>query len=231
LKRDDFESNVGSLLDDLAKRYPAESLGPEDPSPRPEDDALVHELVRSFLMWEAPRAGVAGAMARVREAVVDYNELRVFLPEDLASLLGARYPRAQERCLRLRAAMREVFRRENGLTLAHLRDEAKRASRAYLDSLPGTVGFVAARVSLVCCEAHAFPVDGVLQGVLENAGVLEKGLDADTASGKMERLVRASDSLLAYRRLERLLLDGPAVGRSKGAARSRAGSGAKAGKP
>jgi hypothetical protein len=234
VKRDETECDPGRFFEALEQRAAGEPA-PDEPSPRPEDDPMVHELVRAFLMWDAPRAGVGAGLARLRSGVVDYNELRVCLPGELTALLGARYPNGGERCLRLRAALNEIFRRENGLVLAQLKDEPKRAARAYLDSLPGMVGFVAARVALVGCEAHAFPVDRTLLALLEAGGAVEPGLDPDAASSRLERAVRAGEALLCYRRLEMMALEptadeGRAARGSPRAGAARAGSGKKAGK-
>ena len=205
MNRDEFERNLGRFLDDLASRVETPEV--DAPAPRADDDAVVHELVRAFLMEGVARAGVAGAVERLRDSVVDYNELRVGLAEETAASLPSRYPSALERCRRIRAALNEVFERENGLALAYLRDEPKRAARAYLDSLPGMTPFVASRVALLCCESHAFPLDSVLLGLLEGAGVVEPGLALSTAAGRLERAIRAGEARGHYRRFERYALD------------------------
>ena len=229
MNRNEFEQKLGEFLDGLASRVePPET---EAPNPRDSDDPVVHELVRSFLMDGAPRAGVAAAMERVRMSVVDYNELRVMLAEETASVLPSRYPSALERCKRIRAALHGVFQRENATSLAHLRDEPKRSARAYLDSLPGITPFVAARVALLCCGSHAFPIDTVLHGVLEQAGVVEPGLSLQTVSGRLERAIRAGEASGHYRRLEQFAhtAAGPA-GQPKTAKRSRVRGARAAGK-
>lgn len=207
LKREDLEQSLAKFFEDLSKRYTLDGTTGAELLPRPIDDPLVHELVLSFLMWEAPRPGVAAALGRLREAIVDYNELRVCLCDEVAALLGARYPLARERCLRLRAVLREVFLRENGLLLAHLREEPKRSARAYLESLPGMPPFVAARVALLGCEAHAFPIDSQLRAILVSNAVIEKDLDPDAASARLERTIRAGEAADCYRRLELCAMD------------------------
>lgn len=218
LKREDFEQTLARFFDDLSKHYTLD--GPPAPglTPRPLDDPLVHELILSFLMWETPRPDVEPALCRLRETMVDYNELRVCLCDEAVLLIGPRYPLARERCLRLRATLREVFLRENGLTLAHLRDEPKRSARAYLDSLPGMTPFVAARVALLGCEAHAFPVDSQLRTILAANGAIEKDLNPEAASARLERSIRAGEALDCYRRLELFAMDrAPKKRRASGA--------------
>jgi endonuclease III len=167
---------------------------PGAPLPREHDDPLIHELVVACLSWNAPRAGVAAAVDRVRETIVDYNELRVMIAEELAELLGPRYPLAEERAARLRSALNEVYRREHGLTLAHLREANKRDAKAYLDTLPGLPLYAINRVALVGCEVHAFPVDSVILGLFDAAGVIEEGTDEATLAGRLERAIRAGDA-------------------------------------
>lgn len=220
MKRDDLEKKLSAYFDELGKRF-AEAAPPSQPSANgqheteraagllAEADPVVAELIRSFLMWDAPRAGVKAAEDKLEQLFVDANEMRIALPEELAGCLGSRYPACDERCARIRSALHEVFIRENGLALAHLRDQPKRAARAYLDSIPGMTPFVAARVALVCCEAHAFPVDRVLLGLLHDAGAADDAESADDVASRLERAVRAGDATGCYARLELAAMDPP----------------------
>lgn len=212
MKRDDLEKNLSAYFDELRSRI-AEPVTPtESPTVPPdlaamngvlgESDPVVAELIRSFLMWDAPRAGVQAAIEKLGHVFVDANELRIALPEELAGCLGSRYPACKERCARLRTALHEVFVRENGLTLVHLRDLPKRSARAYLDGLPGMTPFVAARVALVCCEAHAFPIDRSLLDLLLCYGAADDNETPDEASSRLERAIRAGDAAGCYARLE-----------------------------
>src|SRR5690349_9289810 len=56
--------------------------------------------------WPRPRR----AVRKLLTGVVDMNELRVCHPDELASLLGERYPRGLERCARLRSALNDLYR-------------------------------------------------------------------------------------------------------------------------
>lgn len=172
------------------------------PPPRDRDDPLVHELVVGCLAWNAPRAGIAAALERLHDTFVDYNELRVAVPKETASLLGSRYPAAEERCLRLRSALNEVFSRENGLVLAYLRDENKRAVKSYLESLPGLPAYAASRVALLACEVHTFPVDSVILGLFDGAGVIDAGIDEAQLASRLEREIRAGDAAGSFSAFE-----------------------------
>ena len=191
-----------NLTAKLAKSHGAE---PQDPSVDlcPEGiDGTVHELVYSFLLWEASHEQASKATAALLAHFIDYNELRISYTEEVVPVIGAKYPLAEERCERLRTALTQVFHQENGVTLASLREGAKRDGRAYLQALESTPGFVAARVAALSLGAHAFPVDARIAGVLVDAGVVEDGLGEDEIASRMERLLRAGECLPAYLLIE-----------------------------
>lgn len=182
-----------------AKLKPAAEAAP---SPFAGEDPVVVELVRSFLVWEAGAAFAQRALSGVRAGVVDLNELRVFLPDEIASMFGADDPRAQERAERLRACLNDVFSREHDVCLAHLAEEGKRDVRAYLDSLEGMNPFVAARVVLLCFGGHAFPIDTRLRDVLAKAKVVPAEQLPAEVSSWIERQVRAGEAAGCYAALE-----------------------------
>lgn len=198
----DAAASLTALLERLTDKHGPEPADPSaDLCPNGCDGPL-HELVYSFLLWEASHELAGGAVAALLDAFVDYNELRICYPEELVPAIGAKYPRAEERCARLHASLHDIFLRENGVTLARLRDQGKRDARAYLASIGGVPGFVAARVAAVSLGAHAFPVDGRLAAILVDAGVAEPDAGHDEIASRLERLLRAGESLPAYLLLE-----------------------------
>lgn len=223
-----------------AKHKPA----PPVVSPFPGEDPVVVEMLRSFLVWEAGMTFAERTLARIRDHVVDFNELRVFLPDEIAAMMGADDPRAQERAERLRASLNEVFSREHDMRLAHLTDEGKRDVRAYLDTLDGMHPFVAARVCLLCFSGHAFPMDSRLRDALARARVVASDQSPTELGGWIERQIRAGDAAANYAALESVVESRapkaprratkapqrPAASRKSAESRGK-GAGAKAAKP
>lgn len=192
----------------LLKRLNNGSAAPAPPADpwmqdRPETgDALVWHLVFSFMAWEAGTHLAVDANRRLHDAVVDYNELRVCLPDEVAAILGPAYPLGRERGLRIRAALSDIYRREHRVTLAHLPHLGKREARQYLDSLEGMHPFVAARLSLLSLDAHAFPLDERLRQALVEEQALPADLDLPAATGWLERHFHAGEAAPAYILLE-----------------------------
>lgn len=213
--------DISRELASLLKRLRADHAGALDaPAPLPAIDAaepILGLLVRSFLMWDATTAKAALAMRRIEGAVVDFNELRICMPDEIVRMLGERYPRAEERAVRLRCALNDVYRREHRVGLEHLAALPKREAREYLETLDGAPRYAASRVGLLALDIHAAPVDGRIAHHLVEAGLLTTGASTDEAAAFLERKVRADDLREVYTLLQAYaddasitLADGPA---------------------
>ena len=165
-------------------------------------DAVVHELVYSMLIWEATPSQALNALKRLFDGVVDYNELRICMADEIAALLGPRYPMVEERAERLKAALHHIYNLEHEVTLARLTALSKRDARAYLEGLEGVPAFVVSRVLLVALGGHAAPVDQRLRDQLVAAKAADDSLDASTIASQLERNVRASESAEVFAKLE-----------------------------
>ena len=165
-------------------------------------DALIDELVRSMLQWEAGHAQARAAYQRLLASVTDYNELRICFPRELAEVLGPRYPRLEERCERLCAALNDIAAREQALTLEPLARLDKRKARKHVESIQGLPRFAVARVMLFGFRAHAFPLDERLLSGLVGAGLFQPAVGVDAAASKIERSVRAGHAADPYDHLE-----------------------------
>jgi endonuclease III len=191
-----FAALLGAVLAEHAEGDPA-AAGDRRPA---DADSVMEEFLRSFLTWEASPAKAEAALKRLHHSVVDFNELRVCLTDELAQMLGERYPLARERAHRLRAALNELYRREHGVTLEAVLTMPKREARAYLASLEGVPPFVAARTTLLELGGHAFPVDERIRAALQEEGI-DAG-DVESLGSWLERQVRGGEARSAYLAIE-----------------------------
>src|SRR5262249_19622524 len=84
----DPAKKLGSLPKKLRASY-GESRSDSAGEGRPESaDPLLWQLVYSFLAWESTPAKATTANKRLHAAVVDYNEMRVCLGDELAGIIG-----------------------------------------------------------------------------------------------------------------------------------------------
>ncbi len=195
MKHDGYPTRLQSLLRAHASPAPPE---PETGTPD-----LVELLVHSFLVWEATQAQADAALARIRHATVSFNDFRVSLVNEVVDLIGPRYPRVQERAIRVRAAINDLFRREHSVSLERAAGLSKRDAKTYLESLQGIVPFVSARVSLLGLGVHGVPVDEQTLGALVHHGVLHEETTVVEATGWLQRHISAEKAIAAHRALQR----------------------------
>lgn len=187
------EKKLTSLLRKLKKAQPAE---PEEFS-----DA-VEVLVKSFLIWESTTIKASAAYKRIMDQIVDFNDLRVSMPQELVDWIGPRYPMALERSQRIRAALRHTYHREHSVSLKSLHGMGRREVRHYLRSLDGVAPYVADRVTLLCFDAHCIPVDDRLQRSMVGAGVCDDSITVADLSSWLARQVKAADAVPTHYALQ-----------------------------
>lgn len=192
-------------LHGLLKRLRGARAAPASPPQMegpPGSEPALNELVYSMMLWEAGSTPARGAFRRLREALVDYNELRVCTTDELVGIVGENYPRSRERGLRLKSILNDLFRRQQSLSLAPLQASPKREARAVLDALDGMPRFVSARLLLLHLGGHAVPCDDRLAALLADEGVLEKDPHSEAASTWLEHHIRSDDALEAHALLQ-----------------------------
>ena len=150
-------------------------------------------LVYSFLLWEATAKQADDAMAKIREAIVDFNDLRVFLPNEIVTLIGSRYPLALERAQRMKSSLHSIYLSQHAVSLDHLASAGKREAKALIEGLEGIPAYVSARVLQRCFGVHIIPVDDRLVDLLVEAKVLTEIVDSSELSSWMSRQVKSAD--------------------------------------
>jgi hypothetical protein len=159
-------------------------------------------FVRSFLLWESTTPKAMQAMKRLEAALVDLNELRTCMPDEILRLLGERYPRGAERALRLRTALNVIYSREHRVTLEPLAGLPPREARERLDRIEGVPAFVAARVCLIGLSHHAAPVDSRIHRRLIEARVVGASSSCDDAAVLLEKKTREGELPETYALLQ-----------------------------
>ncbi len=183
-------------------------LGPPPAPPLPDTDDPIVTLVTSLLIWEATTPKALAAYKRLREKVVDFNDLRVCLPFETQEFLGPRYPHVADRCQRMRAVLRNIYRREHAVNLDRLQGLAKRDVKRYLDSLEGMVPYVSCRLMLLCFNAHRMPVDEQLRTALIEHGAASGSMDVPGVSAWLGRQIKAAKGVETHFALQSWIDEG-----------------------
>lgn len=140
------------------------------------------QLVWGFLAWECSQSRAAKAYERLRSRVVDLNELRVCLTDEIQSLMGDRYPRARKRASRIRRVLRDIHRREIKVSIDHLLQAPASDAAAYLMGLDGMLPFVANFACLHALNHPVIPIDQRLHAALIEEGIADAKASAEEIS-------------------------------------------------
>lgn len=173
-----------------------------------ERDAVT-QMIIGFLQWDASTKQAEGAYRKLMSVMVDNNDLRVSLPDEIKEQLGSRYPKADERIERLRDSLQEVFRREHAIEARSLETKSKKDIKQYFDSLPGMVPYVNAIVCLLTFGAHAIPVDNKLADLLKDENVVDPDATVEEIERFLERQVKAGEGVETHHKLQAWVEAGP----------------------
>lgn len=194
------DSNPAAKLPAFLKKHAAAgSALREGCEPEPVD--LVDLFVHSYLLWQAPTAEANAALARIKEAFIDWNDMRVSLDSDVIDVIGPDYWRAHERVSRMREAMTDVFRREHRVSFDRLGTLMKKDAVSYMETLRGMLPFVSNRVLLIGVQFHAIPLEEFGLTALLAQNVVPQGLGLTEAINWLARHVKAEEAREMHRAL------------------------------
>ena len=161
----------------------------------------VDQLIVGFLEWNATARLAAKAYEQLMAELVDNNDLRVSLPQELLALIGAKYPQGDERVSRLREVLNAVYVREHAMSLDSLAGKPKKQVRAYVEGLPGITQYVAAQLMLLAFDVHAMPVDDHIAESLRAEEAVDPDASVQEMAQFLERRVKAGDAAEVHRLL------------------------------
>ncbi|MCH2134530.1 MAG: hypothetical protein MK116_12360 [Phycisphaerales bacterium] len=159
-------------------------------------------LAFAFCAWESTTTKALESCQKLRKALVDWNELRVCKPSEIAEMAGFNDPLRLERAERLRTSLHSVYLREHETSLESLREMKKRETRDYIESLGGMVPYVSSFVLLHCFDIHSIPVDDQLRRLLVEKDAIEGDADVDEVASWVTRQVGSDAGSDASARLQ-----------------------------
>ncbi len=168
-----------------------------------ESDNPLEQLIFAVLVENnnPPRARAATQLL-VAETV-DYNDLRVSTAQELARLVAAELPDAEDRTTVLIQVLNAVYERENAVTLESLKPRTKKDIHAYLEALDGMTPFVLATTMLYGFGEHNMPVDEDILEILKKDAIIDEAAGAVETEAFLKRQISAGDSALFAALLKR----------------------------
>lgn len=154
----------------------------------------VQQMILGILTRDMPESKAREALERLNEMVVDYNELRVISPLELAEALHD-CPDAKVKAEDLSRALNKVFAIEHAVSLDRLVQMSSRDVRTYLDRIDGLEAYTRARIRLLGLGQHAIPLDEAMWALARKLELVDPKCTLDEAQAFLERQIPADDAL------------------------------------
>ena len=154
----------------------------------------VAALVESVLQTDAFDKQAQAAMHSLAAEFVDFNELRVSPPKDIADCIGRDHSTAREKAQIITTALGNIYKRTSGILLDYMANMSKRDLGRHLLDI-GLNQYAAAAVLLRVFDCHAIPVDQTLLEVLKMDGLVHPDSDVADVRGFLERIIPHKQAL------------------------------------
>jgi endonuclease III len=177
--------NVKACQDRLRKLLAQVPRGKGEPADSGDSTTI---LVESILEADTTHKEASAAREALFHEFLDFNELRVATPREIADCWPADFPGATEKAEALRRALNSIFDRTYQMSLDFLQKVPKRDLRKQLAGI-GLGPYAAAKVMLSHFHVPAVPVDQSLLETLEIEGHVPAGATVDEVQEMLERLV------------------------------------------
>lgn len=184
-----YAKKFTALLKKIVKSYKATDVVQLEPTT---------QIIISFLEWNATAPMALEAHDQLMHSMVDNNDVRVSLPQEIVDLIGADYPLAQERACRMHETLNELFNREHDIIITSLKGKNKKQIKTYLETLPGITPYVIAQMLLLSYGAHAVPIDDHILALLKDEQVVHEDCTLADAEAFCERHIKAADALQSH---------------------------------
>jgi hypothetical protein len=163
------------------------------PGHLPSGDPIM-QLLLGVLSRDTPESKASEGLDRLRATVVDYNELRVIPPIELAGTLGD-FPDARLKCEDISRSLNAIFALEHIVSLERLSGMSRKEAQTYLGKIDGLEAYTRARIRLLGVRQHAIPLDEAMWALARREKIVAAKCTLDEAQQFLERYVAEEDAL------------------------------------
>ena len=163
------------------------------PGHLPSGDPIM-QLLLGILSRDTPESKASEGLDRLRATVVDYNELRVIPPIELAGTLGD-FPDARLKCEDISRSLNAIFALEHVVSLEPLGGMSRKEAQTYLGKIDGLEAYTRARIRLLGVRQHAIPLDEAMWALARREKIVAAKCALDEAQQFLERYIAEQDAL------------------------------------
>ena len=166
---------------------------------------VVEQIVLAILAHNESPSTAQSVLQRLKGYYVDFNELRVARPSELAAQIGSASARASPKAKRILAVLKGIFDRENSFDLGFLKSKSKQDLEEYFSEIPGADNYLLSRVILYCCGRQAFPLDEKMLEACKELELAQGAVSLENMQAYLERQLRSADSYAFCRLLKKYM--------------------------
>jgi endonuclease III len=182
----EYAKRIARLFKKLRRGEKAVDFGqPTDPT---------EQLITSILSVNTTSEQGRKALRRLRDRMVDYNEIRVSSPAEITGAVKDLIPSSTERAKKLVNTLNALFHTEHQVDLSCLKSMGIRDAKRYLEDLGDVEPYVVASVILWSLGGHAIPVSNPLLKSLRDSDLVAPDCDVAVVQSFLERHVAAADA-------------------------------------
>lgn len=176
------------------------------PDRDPANIEIIEDLLVAILEENAGAGAARSAFKKMMAGMVDYNDLRVTTPRDLARTLDQSIPDATDKSMRIAQVLNRIYDKKNSLNIESLRKGSRRDAREFLNLLDGMTPFVSAMVVHRSLGGHAIPLDEAVRQFLVDQRLASESASLEEMQSFLERHVLAAEAPLFLTEVRKLAL-------------------------
>ena len=161
---------------------------------QPEEVEVVEQIILAILSDNESLSKAQGVVQKLKSFYVDFNELRVARPMELAAEMGTSLSGASAKSKRMLAVLKGIFTRENSFDLDFLKSTSKQDLEEYFRDIPGSDNYLTSSVILHCCGRQAFPLDEKMLEACKELELARGPVSLENMQAYLERQLRSADS-------------------------------------
>ena len=161
---------------------------------KPTEGDIVEQIVLAILARNKPLDQAEATLQKFKSYYVDFNELRVTQPGELATHMGPSSSQTMAQARTILAVLKSILNRENTLNLESLKSKSKTELESYFSQIQNSDNYLLASVVLHCCGRQAFPLDEKMLAACKELGLAEGEVDLEGMQAYLERQLRSADS-------------------------------------
>ncbi len=176
------------------------------PAKQPAEVEPIEQIVLAILADNESPNKAQSVLQRLKGYYVDFNELRVARPGELAGQMGSTFAQASSKAKRILAVLKDVFGRENSFNLEFLKSKSKQDLEKYFRDIQGADNYLLSSVILYCCGRQAFPLDAKMLQACKELELVQGEVSLEDVQAYLERQLRSADSYAFCRLLKKYAL-------------------------